>query len=386
MRKSTITHYKTLGVEPMASGEDVRGAYRKLAREYHPDLNPDPDAHERMAQINAAFEILSDPVRRSEYDASIGLNPDLGDVETGAVRKPSVVRTKIIYRHRAHSTPVYGISFRDAQSGMLTSSFDNEIISWSPDLGTVDTRTHLDGGVVSSIQTTPNGFVAAGSTEQSISCWRFAGGEPRSWRKSPREWVISVAPSPDGKWLALGTVGHDAQIVDVIRGDDRFLLQGHKESVTALAWSPNGRTLATGSGDATVRLWNARSGACMNTLQRVRSSVTAIAWSPDGSRVAVAAVDLSIRVIDVQSGALISTFHGHERPVETLSFHPLGWLLASGSRDGTIGMWNVDRGLGHGRIEASHQPILAVGFHPGGNMFVAGGLDKVLRVWKIGAG
>jgi len=386
MPKASLSHYQVLGVEAMASIEDVKGAYRQLAREFHPDLNPDPAAHERMAQINAAFEVLSDPVRRAEYDSSIGLNPVVGEAESGFVRKPTVVRTRVLFRHRAHTTPLYGLSFRDAQSGMLTSSFDNEVISWTPDLSDAEVRTRLEGGVVSAIQATPTGFVAAGSTEQTLSCWRFSDGTPRSWRKTPREWVVAVSPSPDGKWLALGTVGHDAQIVDVARGDDKFVLQGHRQSVTALSWSPNGRFLATGSSDATVRIWNSRTGALANTLERVRSAVTAVTWSPDSSRVAVAAVDLSIRVIDAYSGALVSTFHGHERPVETLSFHPQGWLLASGSRDGTIGMWNIDRGLGHGRIEASHQPILAVGFHPGGNHLVAGGLDKIIRVWRIGAG
>ena len=50
----------------------VRSAYRKLARAYHPDPNPEPEAHERMAQINAAFEVLADPSRRSDYDLSLG--------------------------------------------------------------------------------------------------------------------------------------------------------------------------------------------------------------------------------------------------------------------------------------------------------------------------
>ena len=66
------TLYETLGVTPIALQDEVKNAYRKLAREYHPDINPDPKAHDRMAQINVAFEVLSDPVRRMEYDASIG--------------------------------------------------------------------------------------------------------------------------------------------------------------------------------------------------------------------------------------------------------------------------------------------------------------------------
>jgi molecular chaperone DnaJ len=61
-------YYQLLQVSPDASAEDVKRAYRKLAREFHPDRNPDPAARERMAEINRAYEVLSDPERRVRYD------------------------------------------------------------------------------------------------------------------------------------------------------------------------------------------------------------------------------------------------------------------------------------------------------------------------------
>ena len=86
------THYEVLGVPPSASGEDIRQAYRGLAREYHPDLNPeDPKAHERMAQLNEAFETLSDPLKRTQYDGTLGLTREDAD-PSGFVKRPSVVQ------------------------------------------------------------------------------------------------------------------------------------------------------------------------------------------------------------------------------------------------------------------------------------------------------
>ena len=64
-----IDYYKTLGIDKAASQDDVKKAYRKLARKYHPDLNPnDKEAHTKFQQINEANEVLNDPEKRKKYD------------------------------------------------------------------------------------------------------------------------------------------------------------------------------------------------------------------------------------------------------------------------------------------------------------------------------
>ena len=64
-----IDYYKILGLDKGASQDDVKKAYKKLARKYHPDLNPDnPDAHHKFQEINEANEVLSDPEKRKKYD------------------------------------------------------------------------------------------------------------------------------------------------------------------------------------------------------------------------------------------------------------------------------------------------------------------------------
>src|SRR2546423_12742186 len=62
-------YYKILGVDKNASQKDIQKAYRKLARQYHPDVNPDDkSAEEKFKDINEANEVLSDPEKRKRYD------------------------------------------------------------------------------------------------------------------------------------------------------------------------------------------------------------------------------------------------------------------------------------------------------------------------------
>ncbi|MBL0359095.1 MAG: J domain-containing protein [Chitinophagaceae bacterium] len=64
-----IDYYKVLGIDKTASEEDIKKAYRKLARKLHPDLNPnDKEAHKKFQAINEANEVLSDPEKRKKYD------------------------------------------------------------------------------------------------------------------------------------------------------------------------------------------------------------------------------------------------------------------------------------------------------------------------------
>jgi len=67
--RGKMDYYKILGIPEQADADQIKQAYRKLAKKYHPDLNPDnPDAETRFKEVAEAYEVLSDEAKRKAYD------------------------------------------------------------------------------------------------------------------------------------------------------------------------------------------------------------------------------------------------------------------------------------------------------------------------------
>ena len=79
-------YYEVLGIGKNATDAEIKSAYRKLAKKYHPDLNPgDKDAEEKFKEVNEANDVLSDPNKRKRYDqfGFAGVDPNYGAGQPG---------------------------------------------------------------------------------------------------------------------------------------------------------------------------------------------------------------------------------------------------------------------------------------------------------------
>jgi molecular chaperone DnaJ len=75
-------YYAVLGVRRDAGPDEIKKAYRRLARELHPDVNPDPETQERFKEITQAYEVLSDPEKRQMFDLAAAATPPSGSSST----------------------------------------------------------------------------------------------------------------------------------------------------------------------------------------------------------------------------------------------------------------------------------------------------------------
>jgi general transcriptional corepressor TUP1 len=166
------------------------------------------------------------------------------------------------------------VAFSPDTQLVAAGSLDKSVRVWSiPDGGNVVERLEgLDGhqDSVYSVAFSPNGKdLVSGSLDKTIKMWEL--GAPRSGRDGParggkciktfeghRDFVLSVAMTPDANWVLSGSKDRGVQFWDPRTGTTQLMLQGHKNSVISVAPSPLGSYFATGSGDNKARIWSYR--------------------------------------------------------------------------------------------------------------------------------
>ncbi|XP_047141942.1 notchless protein homolog 1 isoform X1 [Hydra vulgaris] len=173
------------------------------------------------------------------------------------------------------------------------------------------------------------------------------------------EAVISVAFSPDGKYLASGSGDTTVRFWDVNTETPHFTCKGHKHWILAIAWAPNACKLASGCKSSEIRIWDPATGNQLGkTLVGHKQWITMLAWEPihrnvECRRLASSSKDGTIRIWDTILCKTLLVLSGHLQSVTCIRWGGEG-LIYSASQDRTVKVWRDQDGAlcrtleGHG--------------------------------------
>jgi WD40 repeat protein/serine/threonine protein kinase len=199
--------------------------------------------------------------------------------------------------------------------------------------------------------------------------------------------VWSVAYSPPRKQGAplLATAGEDGtvKVWDADRGCEIRTLNGHTDEVLSVAWSPDGKWLASASYDRTVKLWDVDSGKLMQNLKGHQDRVRSVTFSPDGKRLASSSHDGTVKVWDTATGMKMLDFKGDDTLVHRVAFSPDGKWLASASRDKMVKVWDASTGVRMMTLPGHTDEVTSIAFSPDGKRLASASLDRTVRIWDV---
>jgi WD40 repeat protein/tetratricopeptide (TPR) repeat protein len=237
---------------------------------------------------------------------------------------------------------------------------------------------------VFSVAFSPDGkFLASGSMDMTVRIW-----ETGSWRevailRGHKSNVGSVTFSPDGKFLASGSLDETVKIWETGSWREVATLRGHQGWVLSVSFSPDGKFLASGSGDKTVKVWEVGSWREVATLRGHEYAVTSVAFSPDGKFLASGSVDETVRIWETGSWREVATLKSSN--VGSVTFSPDGKFLASGSGDKTVKVWEVGSWREVATLRGHEYAVTSVSFSPDGKFLASGSGDKTVKVWEVGS-
>ncbi len=267
----------------------------------------------------------------------------------------------------------------------------------------------------------------ANAARASLSAWRHQA--PKLLRQFPgssnRVWAVAF--SPDGKAVAMATLGNAVELWDPATGDSIGQPLKHPGELYDVAFSPDSKTVLTGSADKTARLWNLATATPIGSPLVTRDIVSRVDFHPDGTTVLTGSADGRVQLWDVRSGAAIGRPFAHQSYVGSASFCPDGktvltschagvrlWdittsnptgvefgpktmvfkavispdgkTVLTGSADQTARLWDAATGSPVGSPLAHHGTVYCVAFSPDGKTVLTGSTDQTARLWDAATG
>jgi WD40 repeat protein len=257
---------------------------------------------------------------------------------------------------------------------------------------------------------TPDGrYLVSAGQDKVIRVWDIETGETvRMFRgqigAGSEGKIYAMALSPDGRWLAVGGLlagireeKTAIRLYNFASGQLVALLKGHTNVVLSLAFSPDSRFLVSGSSDSNARLWDLASkvsalGGAKATVLNAKHTLTghtddiyAVAFTPDSQRVVTGSDDHTLRLWQVADGKLLATLTGHTDKVYSVAISPQDGTIASGSLDYTIRLWEGQTGRLIKTLANQGTQVGSLSFSPDGRYLISGvgSAPHHCHVWSI---
>jgi tetratricopeptide (TPR) repeat protein len=426
-------HYETLGLQPGASLDDVKQAYRRLAKTWHPDrFTESPalkqQAEEKIKAINHAYRFLRDNLQthavsgqvaqpsQAQQSANTTAPSSAPPSAQGTTRPTSTSTRPKITRRAATAAMAYQQGADAVKAGHYEEAIDyfGRAIRMDP--------TYVDAyryrGFVYSVMGLELGAAADLRKAQTLEMERQyqtppppspavdndrgnAPSPPAPPPPSPRPlepWhlanalteqaktITRIQVSADQKLLAVATAEQQIELWNLAKGRRFSSFKAHEGAVQAIALSPDKRLLASGGDDQVVKLWHLQSGNLLRPLNGHGARISAITFASNSRLLVTASPDGTVKRWDLVIGNHCLTVANHDAPVTAIALSPDGHLLYSADSAGTILVHHLDTRELLRRLVHPDVGVTALALTPNGEFLITGDQTGAIQVWSTAEG
>eukprot|EP00439_Symbiodinium_sp_Y106_P051679 s2602_g6.t2 len=276
---------------------------------------------------------------------------------------------------------------------LLTCSYDGTTKFWSISTGRC-WRSLKQEGPVMSVAVSPDGrYLLTAAYDGVAAVWCVAKGEAIRTLKGQEGGLYTAVFSPNGQSV-LTASAHGAACMWRWRiGKVQWLLKGHEDNyMRSATFSPDGETIVTTSSDCSLRIWQldssdeSRAPVLLRTLEGHYGWVNTAVFSPSGDQILSAAADKTARLWSASTGACLRTFTGHWAYVRSAVFSPQQTMILTASADWTAKLWNSQTATCLQTFTGHSQWVNMASFVNGLSKIVTCSRDNSARLWDTKTG